>query len=71
MGNRTLQPGGQGSLWVVRTSTVLDVCFAPATVLATEIREGGLSPVDVVDAYLDRIEHRYDNVNAYITVTEE
>ncbi|WP_137285902.1 amidase [Halorussus salinisoli] len=39
--------------------------------LRTEIRRGTLSPVEVVEAYLDRIRARNDELNAYITVLEE
>ncbi|MFC7157175.1 amidase [Halomarina halobia] len=44
-------------------------CFLPATELAERIASGDLSPVEVVDAYLDRIERRNDVVNAYVTIT--
>jgi aspartyl-tRNA(Asn)/glutamyl-tRNA(Gln) amidotransferase subunit A len=43
-------------------------CFKSVTALAREIREGELSPVELVDAFLDRIDERDDDVNAYITV---
>lgn len=42
-----------------------------ATRLAREIRDGELTPVEVVDACLDRIATREDDVNAFITVTED
>lgn len=46
-----------------------DPCFMSATTIADEIRSGGLSPVSVVSAFLERI--RDDDTNAYITVLEE
>lgn len=45
-----------------------DICFTPTTVLAKQIREGELSPVEVVDAFLTRIEEREDDINAFITL---
>lgn len=36
--------------------------------LARNIRNGDVSPVDVVDTYLDRIEERNEDVNAYVNV---
>ena len=45
--------------------------FEPATELADRIRAGDLSPVRLVDAYLDRIAEREDAVNAYVTVLRE
>lgn len=48
-----------------------DLCFTPATHLAARIRRGDLSPVTLVDAYLDRIADRNDDVRAYITVLRD
>ncbi|MDY6764631.1 MAG: amidase [Halobacteria archaeon] len=48
-----------------------DICFTSATELARKIRGGELSPVEVLDAYLDRIESREDEINAYITLLED
>lgn len=45
--------------------------FTPGTTLATEIREGDRSSVEVVDAYLERIHEYNDELNAYITVLED
>ncbi|MEF8800995.1 MAG: amidase [Halolamina sp.] len=42
-----------------------------ATELAVKIRQGDLSPVEVVDAYVDRIEQRNDRINAFVTVCDE
>lgn len=47
------------------------LCFTPTTVLAERIREGELSPVEVVDTFLARIEERNDELNAFITLIPE
>jgi len=41
------------------------------TELQEEIRRGSLSPVELVDTYLERIAERNDELNAYITVIED
>jgi aspartyl-tRNA(Asn)/glutamyl-tRNA(Gln) amidotransferase subunit A len=48
-----------------------DIVFRPATEVAAEIRTGELSPVTVVDAFLDRIDERDEEVNAWITVCRD
>src|SRR5215211_9317506 len=48
-----------------------ELCFAPATELASRIRRRDLSPVEVVDAFLARIEERNDEIGAYVTVIGE
>lgn len=48
-----------------------DLRFAPAWDLASRIRSGDLDPTTVVDAYLDRIDERNDEVNAFITVASD
>ncbi|MDP8948737.1 MAG: amidase [Actinomycetota bacterium] len=48
-----------------------ELCFAPAAELAARIRRRDLSPVEVVDAFLDRIEARNGEINAYATVIDE
>jgi aspartyl-tRNA(Asn)/glutamyl-tRNA(Gln) amidotransferase subunit A len=48
-----------------------DLCFTPATELAAAIRAKTLSPVDVVDAVLARIDRLNPTLNAYCTVTHE
>jgi Asp-tRNA(Asn)/Glu-tRNA(Gln) amidotransferase A subunit family amidase len=48
-----------------------DICFTPTTVLAEKIREGELSPVEVMDTFLSRIEEREDEINAFLTYTPE
>ncbi len=45
--------------------------FLTATELAAEIQARRVSPVEAVDAYLDRIEQVNPRLNAYITVTGE
>lgn len=44
--------------------------FVSMTELAARIREDEVSPIDVIDTYLDRIETHDDAINAYVTVTE-
>ena len=48
-----------------------ELCFLPATELAARIRRHDLSPVEVVGAYLDRIERRNPHVNAYTLILAE
>ena len=48
-----------------------ELCFAPATELASRIRHRDLSPVEVVDAFLERIEERNGEIGAYVTVIGE
>jgi Asp-tRNA(Asn)/Glu-tRNA(Gln) amidotransferase A subunit family amidase len=48
-----------------------EICYTPASELAVKIRNGSLSPVDVVDAFLDRIEEHNPTINAYVTVCDE
>jgi amidase len=45
--------------------------FDSATGIARRVRSGELDPVDVVDAYLRRIERTGDRTNAYVTVLED
>ncbi|MFB6180097.1 MAG: amidase [Halorientalis sp.] len=45
--------------------------YQSATALAAAVRAGEHSPVDLVDAYLDRIADRNDDLNAYVTVLED
>ncbi len=45
-----------------------DLCFLPATDLAARIRRRDISPVEVVESYLRRIEERNPAVNAYTLV---
>jgi amidase/aspartyl-tRNA(Asn)/glutamyl-tRNA(Gln) amidotransferase subunit A len=50
------------------TSADNDLCFLPATELAERIRRRDLSPVEVTEAYLRRIEARNPVINAYTLV---
>jgi aspartyl-tRNA(Asn)/glutamyl-tRNA(Gln) amidotransferase subunit A len=45
-----------------------DLCWAPATELAAQIRRKKISPVEVVDATLARIDTLNPRLNAYVTV---
>lgn len=45
-----------------------DLCLTPATELAAAIRSRDVSPVDIVEAVLARIESLNEQVNAFITV---
>lgn len=53
------------------TSADDQLCFLPATELAERIRRRDLSPVEVTEAYLRRIEARNPVVNAYTLVLGE
>ena len=48
-----------------------ELCYESATTLATRIRARELSPVEVVDTFLDRIERINPALNAYCTVTAD
>ena len=48
-----------------------ELCFTPATELAAAIRERRLSPVEIVDAVLARIEAVNPHINAYLAVDAE
>jgi Asp-tRNA(Asn)/Glu-tRNA(Gln) amidotransferase A subunit family amidase len=48
-----------------------ELCFTPALEIARLFRQRELSPVDVADAVLDRIERLNPAVNAFITVTPD
>jgi amidase/aspartyl-tRNA(Asn)/glutamyl-tRNA(Gln) amidotransferase subunit A len=48
-----------------------ELCYTPAVELAARIRRRDLSPVEVVDAFLDRIQNRNERINAYVTVLGE
>jgi aspartyl-tRNA(Asn)/glutamyl-tRNA(Gln) amidotransferase subunit A len=52
-------------------STQADLCFTPATELAARIRRRELSPVELVHAFLARIEQLQPKVNAYTVVYPE
>src|SRR5207247_6843370 len=48
-----------------------DLCYTPATDLATMIRTNQLSPVELTRAVLDRIEHLNPKLNAFCTLTAD
>ena len=48
-----------------------EICFMPATDLAEKVRSRRLSAVEVVQAFLARIERVNPSLNAYITVCAE
>src|SRR5215510_14650889 len=48
-----------------------DLCFTPATELATMIRAKQVSPVEVTRAVLDRIERVNPTLNAFCTLTAD
>ena len=47
-----------------------DLCLRSVTELAADIRRGDVSPVEAVEAYLDRIETRNGELCAYTTVLD-
>ena len=47
------------------------LCWLPATALAALIRSKKVSPVEVVDAVLDRIERLNPKLNAFVTLTAD
>src|SRR6478672_3457679 len=47
------------------------LCWMPATDLAAAIRDRRLSPVELVDAVLARIDRRNPMLRAYLTVADE
>lgn len=48
-----------------------ELCYTPATELVAAIRRKDLSPTEVIDAFLARIERLNPKLNAYCTVTAE
>lgn len=48
-----------------------ELCWRPATELAAMIRRKKVSPVEVVDAVLDRVEKLNPRLNAYVLVTAD
>ena len=49
----------------------LELCFRPATELVQDIAAKRLSPVEIVDTFLARIERLNPTLNAYCTVTAD
>ena len=58
---RVEEPNSQGE----------DLCFMPATMLATAIREKSVSPVEVINAVYARLHRINPRINAFCTLTEE
>jgi amidase len=52
----------------VRNDVIVDPTLLDATALVAQYRSGALSPVDVVDACLARIDETNPQLNAYVTV---
>ena len=48
-----------------------DLCWTPATELARMIRAKDISPVEIVDSFLSRIDRVNPAINAYCTVTAD
>ena len=48
-----------------------DLCWLSATEMARRYRDGSLSPVEVVDAVLDRLEETEPALNAFVTITAD
>ena len=48
-----------------------DLCFTPATELAVMLRRRTLSPVEIMDAVLARIEALNPRLNAYLAIDAE
>ena len=48
-----------------------DILFAPVRELANQIRAGKLSPVELAEAYLERLEKIGPKLGAVVTVTRE
>ena len=48
-----------------------DICFADATELARRIRDRELSPVEVMQAHLERIDAINPKLNAIVTLAED
>src|SRR5436853_7257053 len=61
---RRAQPGWRG-----RTMDAAELCYLPAVEMAAAIRSKKLSPVEVVDAVLARLDRLNPTLNAYCTVT--
>lgn len=48
-----------------------DLCYQSVTELAAQIRRRKLSPVELTQAYLDRIRRYAGDMNAFVTVTDD
>src|SRR5207302_7084877 len=61
---RRAQPGWRG-----RSMDAAELCYLPAVEMAAAIRSKKLSPVEVIDAVLARVDRLNPTLNAYCTVT--
>ena len=52
-------------------TAVDELCFQPISSLAAEIESRRVSPIEVTEAYLRRIERLDRRIHAYITVTAD
>jgi aspartyl-tRNA(Asn)/glutamyl-tRNA(Gln) amidotransferase subunit A len=50
---------------------VEEVCYTPIAALGAEFRARRLSPLEVVEAYLERIQRLDDQIHAFITLTAD
>lgn len=48
-----------------------EICYSSAVELARQIRTGERSPVEIVDAYFERIHEYNDSINAYVDLFED
>ena len=48
-----------------------DLCFAPASELAAAVAARDLSPVEIIDTVLERIERLEPRLNAFATLTAD
>lgn len=62
---------GSGSAYADAGDKYDNLCFTPVTVLTERIHAGELSPVDLVETCLNRIEKREDDINAFVTLTPD
>jgi len=57
--------------WSAWTLMANNYCFVSAASLARRVRRGDVSPTEVVEAHLDRIDRHNSKTNAYITVLRD
>jgi aspartyl-tRNA(Asn)/glutamyl-tRNA(Gln) amidotransferase subunit A len=48
-----------------------DLAFMPLTALSNMLAQGTVSPVELVDAYLERIDRFNDSLRSYITICRD
>ncbi len=51
--------------------THAELCFASAVEITTLVREKKISPIEVTETFLTRIDKSNRKINAYVTVTPE